>query len=62
MDAKKYDRQIELADLNEAEDLAVKIIMQEGALRFQDAAVSELMKRGMLDAIAVIESVDVDLS
>ncbi len=62
MDAKKYDRQIELADLNEAEELAVKMIMQEGALRFQDAAVSELMKRGMFDAITVVEAVDIDLS
>ena len=60
MDAKKYDRQIELVDMGEAEELAVKMIMQEGALRFQDAAINELKKRGMLDAITVVEAVDVE--
>jgi hypothetical protein len=61
MDAKKYDRQIELVDIGEAEELAVKIIMQEGALRFQDAAIAELNKHGMLDAITIIKAVDVEL-
>lgn len=58
MDAKKYDRQIELVDMGEAEELAVKMIMQEGALRFQDAAIAELKKHGMLDAIIVVEKVE----
>lgn len=61
MDAKKYDRQIELVDMGEAEELAVKMIMQEGALRFQDAVISELTKHGMLDAITVVEAVDIEL-
>ena len=61
MDEKKYDRQIELVDMGEAEELAVKMIMQEGALRFQDLVISELKKREMLDAIAVVEAVDVEL-
>ena len=60
MDAKKYDRQIELVDMGEAEELAVKIIMQEGALRFQDALVAEFTKNGMLDAVTVVEAVDVE--
>jgi hypothetical protein len=60
MDAKKYDRQIELVDMGEAEALAVKMIMQEGALRFQDSVIGELKKRGMLDAITVVEAVDVE--
>lgn len=62
MDAKKYDRQVELVDLDEAEQFAVKMIMQEGALRFQDAVIAEFTKLGMLDAITVVEAVDVDLS
>jgi hypothetical protein len=60
MDAKKYDRQIELVDMGEAEELAVKMIMQEGALRFQDALVAEFIKNGMLDAVTVVEAVDVE--
>jgi hypothetical protein len=60
MDAKKYDRQIELVDMGEAEELAVKMIMQEGALRFQDLVIAELKKREMLDAITVVEAVDVE--
>jgi hypothetical protein len=60
MDAKKYDRQIELVDIGEAEELAVKMIMQEGALRFQDLVVAELTKHGMFDAITVIEKVELD--
>jgi hypothetical protein len=38
--ADKYDRQIELVDMTDAEELAVKIVMKEGELRFRDAAVS----------------------
>jgi len=60
MDAKKYDRQIELVDIGEAEELAVKMIMQEGALRFQDLVVAELTKHGMLDAIIVVEKVELE--
>ncbi len=38
--ADKYDRQIELVDITDAQELAVKMIMKEGELRFRDAAVS----------------------
>jgi hypothetical protein len=61
MDAKKYDRQVELVDMGEAEEFAVRMIMQEGALRFQDAVIAELNKREMFDAIAVVEAVEVEL-
>jgi hypothetical protein len=60
MDAQKYDRQIELVDMDEAQELAVKMIMQEGALRFQDALIAELKKHEMFDAITVVEAVDVE--
>jgi hypothetical protein len=61
MDARKYDRQIELVDMGEAEDLAVKMIMQEGALRFQDLVIAELKKNDMLDAITLVEKVEFEL-
>ncbi len=38
--ADKYDRQIELVDITDAQELAVKMTMKEGELRFRDAAVS----------------------
>jgi hypothetical protein len=38
--ADKYDRQIELVDMTDAQELAVKVVMKEGELRFRDAAVS----------------------
>jgi hypothetical protein len=60
MDAKKYDRQLELVDMDEAQELVVKMIMQEGALRFQDLVVAELTKHGMFDAITVVETVELD--
>jgi len=60
MDAKKYDRVVEMVDIGEAEELAVKMIMQEGALRFQDALIAEFTKNGMLDAVTVVEAVDVE--
>ena len=61
MDARKYDRQMELVDIGEAEDLAVKMIMQEGALRFQDLVIAELKKNDMLDAITLVEKVEFEL-
>jgi hypothetical protein len=61
MDAKKYDRQVELVDIGEAEELAVRMIMQEGSLRFQDLVVAELTKHGMFDAITVVEKVELDI-
>jgi hypothetical protein len=38
--ADKYDRHIELVDATEAQELAVKVVMKEGELRFREAAVS----------------------
>lgn len=38
--ADKYDRQIELVDITDAQELVVKVIMKEGELRFREAAVS----------------------
>jgi hypothetical protein len=38
--ADNYDRQIELVDMTDAQELAVKMIMKEGELRFREAAVS----------------------
>jgi hypothetical protein len=61
MDEKKYDRQVELVDMGEAEEFALKMIMQEGALRFQDAVIAELNKREMFDAIAVVKTINIEL-
>jgi hypothetical protein len=38
--ADKYDRQVELVDMTDAQELAVKVVMKEGELRFREAAVS----------------------
>lgn len=38
--ADKYDRQIEVVDITDAQELVVKIFMKEGELRFREAAVS----------------------
>jgi hypothetical protein len=61
MDESKYDRQVELVDISEAQGLAVKMVMQEGALRFQDAVIAELNKHGMLDAINIVKAVEIEL-
>jgi hypothetical protein len=61
MDAKKYDRQIELVDMGEAEELAVKMIMQEGALRFQDLCFAALAEKNMPEAAEVIKAIEINL-
>lgn len=38
--ADNYDRQVELIDMTDAQELAVKVVMKEGELRFREAAVS----------------------
>lgn len=38
--ADKFDREIELVDITEAQELAVKMVMKEGELRFREAAVT----------------------
>ena len=61
MDEKKYDRQIELVDINEAQALVVKVIMQEGALRFQDLCLAALAEKGMSEAADVVKAVELEL-
>lgn len=61
MDPKKYDRQVELVDMTDAQELIIKMIMQEGALRFQEQCVKALEEADMLDAATVVEGVEFEL-
>jgi len=61
VDVSKYDRQVELVDITEAQELAVKMIMQEGALRFQEQCVKALEEVDMLDAVTVVQGVELEL-
>lgn len=61
MDEAKYDRQVELVDLGEAEALAVKMVMQEGALRFQDACTKFFTEKNMPEVVEAIKAVPFDL-
>jgi hypothetical protein len=61
MDAKKYDRQVELVDITDAQELAVKIVMQEGALRFQDQVLTVLKEKKLYKAAKVVEAVELEL-
>lgn len=38
--ADKFDREIEVVDITDAQELVVKMFMKEGELRFREAAVS----------------------
>ena len=40
--ADKFDREVELVDITEAQELVVKIIAKEGELKFRDAFVKSL--------------------
>ena len=40
--ADKFDREIELVDVTEAQELAVKVVMKEGELKFRDALIDSL--------------------
>ena len=40
--ADKFDREIELVDMTEAQELAVKVVMKEGELRFRYALIDAL--------------------
>lgn len=40
--ADKFDSKIELVDLTEAQELAVKVIAKEGELKFRDAFIQSL--------------------
>lgn len=61
MDVNKYDRQVELVDITDAQELAVKMIMQEGALRFQEQAISALKANNLDEAVTVVEAVNFEL-
>jgi hypothetical protein len=58
----KYSREVELVDINDAQELAVKIIMQEGALRMQDLIRAKLDSgRACGDwAVSVIDDIDIE--
>jgi hypothetical protein len=63
MDIKKYSERIVLGIEEETpEFLAVKIVMQEGALRFQEQVIEALNAAGELDAIKIIEQVEFDVT
>jgi hypothetical protein len=40
--ADKFDREIELVDMTEAQELVVKMIAKDGELRFRDALIQTL--------------------
>ena len=61
MDEKKYDRQIELVDMDEAQELAVKMIMQEGALRFQEQVLARLKSRKLRKAAKIVRGTHFEL-
>jgi hypothetical protein len=61
MDEKKYDRQIELVDMGFAEEFAVKMIMQEGALQFQELCIAALAEKNMLEAIEIVKATEINL-
>ena len=61
MDEKKYDRQIELVDMDDAQELAVKVIMQEGALRFQEQLLAKLKSRKLRKAAKIVRGTYLEL-
>lgn len=61
MDAEKYSQQIEIVDMTEAQALVIKVIMQEGALRFQEQCIKALEEVDLLDAAAVVQGVEFDI-
>lgn len=40
--ADKFDREIELVDITEAQELIIKVIAKEGELKFRDALIETL--------------------
>lgn len=58
----EYSREIELVDINDAQELAVKIIMQEGAMRMQDLILKKLDSgRACGDwATSLVEDIDIE--
>jgi alpha-D-ribose 1-methylphosphonate 5-triphosphate synthase subunit PhnI len=46
--------------MGEAEELAVKMIMQEGALRFQEQVIVALKQQDLYEAIKVVKAVEID--
>lgn len=59
MDCRKYSERLEL-DVEEGspEEVAIKVVMQEGALRFQDQVVEILNKHKQFEAVKLIEQAE----
>lgn len=47
--------------MTEAQALVIKVIMQEGALRFQEQCIKALEEVDLLDAAAVVQGVEFDI-
>ena len=63
MDASKFSERIELdVEDGSPEQLAIKVVMQEGALRFQEQVVDALRKAGKHDAVEIVEQVEFNVS
>lgn len=63
MDIKRYNESIELdAKEGSPEFLAVLVVMQEGALRFQEQVIEALNAAGELDAIKIVEQVEFNVA
>lgn len=58
----EFNREVELVEINEAQELAVKIIMQEGALRMQELVLKKLdSESGCGDwATSIVEDLDIE--
>lgn len=61
MDTSKYTEKIELKDPSEAEELVIKIMMQEGALRFQEQLLSKLKSRKLRKAAKIVRGTELEL-
>lgn len=61
MDEKKYTQIVELVEIDEAQELAVKMIMQEGALRFQEQVLARLKSRKLRKAAKIVRGTYLDL-
>lgn len=61
MDEKKYDQVVELVEIDEAQELVVKMIMQEGALRFQEQVLARLKSRKLRKAAKIVRGTNLEL-
>lgn len=51
--ADKFDREVELVDMTEAQELVVKMIAKDGELRFRDALIQTLEAE-----VAAVDQID----